>query len=47
MKIPEVFERADSMLKLLVYAKIEHIKSANHITDMARYHEVYRLVSRC
>lgn len=35
----------DSMLKLLVYAKIEHVESAKYIADMARYHEVYRFVS--
>jgi hypothetical protein len=33
------------MLKLLVYAKIEHVESAKYIADMARYHEVYRFVS--
>ena len=35
----------DSMLKLLVYAKIEHVESAKYIADMARYHEIYRFVS--
>ena len=35
----------DSMLKLLVYAKIEHVESAKCIADMTRYHEVYRFVS--
>ena len=35
----------DSMLKLLVYAKIEHVESAKYIADMARYHDIYRFVS--
>lgn len=35
----------DSMLKLLVYAKIEHVESAKYIADMAKYHEIYRYVS--
>lgn len=35
----------DSMLKLLVYAKIEHVESAKYIVDMARHHEIYRFVS--
>lgn len=34
-----------SMLKLLVYAKIEHVESTKYIADMARYHEIYRFVS--
>lgn len=33
-----------SMLKLLFYAKIEHMEGSNYIADMARYHEVYRFV---
>ena len=33
------------MLKLLVYAKINHVESAKYIADLARYHEVYRFVS--
>ena len=32
------------MLKLLVYAKMEHVESAKYIVDMTRYHEVYRFV---
>ena len=35
----------NSMLKLLVYAKIGHVESAKYIADMARYHEIYRFVS--
>ena len=35
----------DSMLKLLVYSKIEHVESAKYIADMAKYHEVYKYVS--
>lgn len=35
----------DSMLKLLVYAKTQHIDSAAVITDMARYHYIYKYVS--
>ena len=35
----------DSMLKLLVYSKIEHVESAKYISDMAKYHEVYKYVS--
>ena len=34
-----------SMLKLLVYAKIDHIESARIIADMAKYHEIYKFVS--
>ena len=34
-----------SMLKLLVYAKIQHVESAKIIADMARYHEIYKYVS--
>lgn len=34
-----------SLLKLLVYAKIDHIESARIITDMAKYHEIYKFVS--
>lgn len=35
----------DSMLKLLVYVKTEHIDSAAVIADMARYHDIYKYVS--
>ena len=35
----------DSMLKLLVYAKIDYIESARIIADMAKYHEIYKFVS--
>ena len=35
----------NSLLKLLVYAKIEHVESAKYIADMAKYHEIYRFVS--
>ena len=34
----------DSMLKLFVYAKIQHIDSTSVIADMARYHDVFRYV---
>ncbi len=34
-----------SMLKLLVYAKIQHVESAKIIADMARHHEIYKYVS--
>ncbi|WP_407382103.1 transposase [Methanobrevibacter sp.] len=34
----------DSMLKLLVYAKIQHIDRASIIEDMARYHDIFRFV---
>ena len=34
----------DSMLKLLVYAKIEHRDSARIIADMARYHDIFKYV---
>ena len=34
-----------SMLKLLVYAKIDYIESARIIADMAKYHEIYKFVS--
>ena len=30
-----------SMLKLLVYAKIDHIESARVIEEMAKYHDIY------
>ena len=33
-----------SMLKLLVYAKIEHMDSARIIADMARYHDIFKYV---
>lgn len=33
-----------SMLKLLVYAKIEHVESAKYIADMAQYHDIYKFV---
>jgi transposase len=35
----------DSMLKLLVYAKIQHIDRTSIIADMARYHDIFRYVS--
>ena len=34
----------DSMLKLLVYAKIQHIDRTSIIADMARYHDIFRYV---
>ncbi len=34
-----------SMLKLLIYSKIEHLESAKYISDMAKYHEIYKFVS--
>ena len=34
-----------SMLKLLVYAKIDHIESARVIEEMAKYHDIYKYVS--
>ena len=34
----------DSMLKLLVYAKIQHIDRTSIIADMARYHDIFRFV---
>ena len=33
-----------SMLKLIIYAKIEHIESARIIEDMAKYHDIYKYV---
>ena len=33
-----------SMLKLLVYAKIDHIESARVIEEMAKYHDIYKFV---
>ena len=33
-----------SMLKLLVYAKIDHIGSARVIEEMAKYHDIYKFV---
>ena len=33
-----------SMLKLLVYAKIEHMDSARVIADMAKYHDIFKYV---
>ena len=33
-----------SMLKLLVYAKIDHIESARVIGEMAKYHDIYKFV---
>lgn len=30
----------DSMLKLLIYAKIQHIDRTSIIADMARYHDI-------
>ena len=34
----------DSMLKLFVYAKIQHIDRTSIIADMARYHDIFRFV---
>ena len=34
----------DSMLKLLIYAKIQHIDRASIIADMARYHDIFRFI---
>lgn len=34
-----------SMLKLLVYAKIDHTDSSEKIADQARYHQIYKYVS--
>ena len=31
----------DSMLKLLIYAKIQHIDRTSIISDMARYHDIF------
>jgi len=33
-----------SMLKLLVYAKIDHIESARVIEEMAKFHDIYKFV---
>lgn len=33
-----------SMLKLLVYSKIDHIESARIIADMTKYHDIYKFV---
>ena len=33
----------DSMLKLLVYAKIQHIDRTSIIADMARYHDIFNM----
>ena len=33
-----------SMLKLLVYAKIDHMESARIIEEMAKYHDIYKFV---
>ena len=33
-----------SMMKLLVYSKIEHIESAKIISSMAKYHDIYKFV---
>ena len=32
----------DSMLKLLIYAKIQHIDRTSIIADMARYHDIFK-----
>ena len=34
----------DSMLKLLIYAKIQHIDRASIIADMAKYHDIFKYV---
>ena len=36
----------DSMLKLLIYAKIQHIDSTSIIADMARYHDIFNIAVR-
>ena len=33
-----------SMLKLLVYAKIDHIESARVIEEMTKYYDIYKFV---
>ena len=33
----------DSMLKLLIYAKIQHIDRTSIIADMARYHDIFNM----
>ena len=33
-----------SMLKLIVYAKIDHIESARVIEEIAKYHDIYKFV---
>ena len=33
-----------SILKLIVYAKLEHIESARIIAEMAKYHDIYKYV---
>ena len=35
----------DSMLKLLIYAKIQHIDRTSIIADMARYHDIFKYVA--
>ena len=32
------------MLKLLIYAKIDHIESARVIEEMTKYHDIYKFV---
>ena len=34
----------DSMLKLLVYPKIQHIYGTSVIADMVRYHDIFKYV---
>ena len=34
----------DSMLKLLIYAKIQHIDRTSIIADMARYHDIFKYI---
>lgn len=34
----------DSMLKLLIYAKIQHIDRTSIIADMTRYHDIFKYV---
>ncbi len=34
----------DSMFKLLIYSKINHVESTKHIADMAKYHDIYKFV---
>ena len=38
------FLPVDSMLKLLVYAKIQHMDRISVIADMARYHDIFKYV---
>ena len=33
-----------SMLKLIVYVKLDHIESGRIIADMAEYHDIYKII---